>query len=107
MDQSKRFTELNLGLVATLAGLNNDAIPECESAKVALYPNPAHDVVTIWADDGLMSVMVFDLFGQLVDLWNTYGDTSLRINTSDYSSGVYMVKVVTKTDVVTKQLIVR
>lgn len=107
LDQSKRFTELNLGLVATLAGLNNDGVEECELSKVTLYPNPAHDVVTVLADDGLSEVMVFNLLGQPVASLNAHGDTLLKINTSSYASGIYVVKITTTTGVDTKRLVVQ
>ena len=58
LEQSKRFTELNLGLVATLAGINHDGISENEEIPVALYPNPAQDEVHILAEDSLQRIEI-------------------------------------------------
>lgn len=63
MEQSKRFAELNLGAVATLAGINNAAVDETEEQEITLFPNPASDKINIKAE-GLQNVAVYDMMGQ-------------------------------------------
>ena len=48
LEQCKRFTELNLGTVAILAGLNHDGVAESEENHVVVYPNPAKDKVRLY-----------------------------------------------------------
>ncbi len=106
LDQSKRFTELNLGLVATLAGLNHDGIAETETANVTLFPNPAHDAVTILSDDGLQRIAVHNLIGQQAKAVELNGENKCVINTNDFASGIYMVTVVTLQGTATQRLVV-
>ena len=106
LDQSKRFTELNLGLVATLAGLNHDGIAETETAKVALFPNPTNDKVNILAEDGLQRIVVHNLIGQQAKAVELNGENKCVINTNDFASGIYMVTVVTLQGTATQRLVV-
>ncbi|MBP5680413.1 MAG: M20/M25/M40 family metallo-hydrolase [Bacteroidales bacterium] len=104
LDQSKRFTELNLGLVATLAGLNHDGIVETEAVNVALYPNPAQESVTILADDDILNVSVYNLLGQQIEQRALNGSKQCLLNTSSLASGVYVVKIKTENGWVAKRL---
>ena len=107
LEQSKRFTELNLGTVALLAGLNGTALPENATAKVALYPNPANDAVRILSDNGLRQVTIYNLLGQEILRFNLQGQHSTNIDINNYLSGVYIVKVETENGQFTKRLVVR
>ena len=107
LEQSRRFSQLNLGLVATLAGINNYDVPEHEAIKVALYPNPAQDAVNIVAEDGLQRIMVCNLLGQQIENVTLNGNSRFTLNTSNYTSGIYMVNIVTGRGVTTERLSVR
>ncbi len=107
LEQSKRFTELNLGLVATLAGINHDGISENEEIHVALYPNPAQDEVHILAEDSLQRIEICNLLGQLIEAFDLQGESSCTINTNHYHSGIYMIKISTEKAVVAKQLMIK
>ena len=106
LEQCKRFTELNLGLVATLAGINNDGVSETESINVAMYPNPAHESVTILTDDNMLDVGIYNLLGQQIQKMALGGTSKCTLNTSDLASGVYVVKIRTEKGLVAKQLVV-
>ena len=107
MNQAKRFTELNLGLVATLAGLNHDGVSENEENQVAIYPNPAQDAVNILTEDGLQRIEIYNLLGQAIETFEMNGEDQITIHTSQYNSGIYMVRITTESRVVSKQLIVK
>ena len=107
LEQSKCFTELNLGLVATLAGINNYDVPENETTKVALYPNPASDAVNILAEGDLLHIVVYNLLGQQIESIALNGTNHFVLNTSDYATGIYMVSIATEKGVATKRLVVR
>jgi hypothetical protein len=106
LEQCKRFTELNLGMVATLAGINHDGISETETAKVALFPNPTNDKVNILAEDGLQRIVVYNLIGQQAKAVELNGENKCVINTNDFASGIYMVTVVTLQGTATQRLVV-
>ena len=107
MDQAKRFTELNLGLVATLAGLNHDGVLEVAENNVALYPNPAQEKVSILTEDGLRQVSVCNLLGQEMAHLDLHGEHNCNLDLSNYRSGVYIVKIRTENHLFAKQLVVR
>ena len=106
LEQAKRFTELNLGTVATLAGLNNFAVPETEETKVTLYPNPAKETVIIVAEDDIQNVTVVNLMGQTVARHETHGTRRFVLVTNDYPSGIYLLKIATKKGIATRRLVV-
>ena len=59
-------------------------------ASIALFPNPANDFVTLKGED-LGTVRVYNALGQKMEEFEANGN-ELRINTSGYESGVYVVK---------------
>ena len=107
LEQSKRFTELNLGLVATLAGLNHDGMADDKTVNVAIYPNPTKEAVNIACDDGLQRIEVYNTLGQQMDVYRLRGDRHTILNTSSYATGIYMLRLVTTQGVTTKQLVIR
>ncbi len=105
LEQCKRFTELNLGTVATLAGLNHDGVAETILPQVAVYPNPARESVTILADDELQHVAVVNLIGQTLFQKEAQGNQFV-LDTDAYPSGVYLLKISTKKGTATRRLVV-
>ena len=59
-------------------------------ASVTLFPNPANDFVTLKGEN-LGTVRVYNVLGQKVDEFEA-NDSELRINTTSYENGVYVVK---------------
>ncbi len=106
LEQCKRFTELNLGTVATLAGLNHDGVEEKALPHVTAYPNPARESVTILADNELQSVTVTNLVGQTVVHNEVQGGNQFVLGTNSYPSGIYLLKISTKKGTATQRLVV-
>lgn len=107
LEQCKRFTELNLGTVAVLAGLNNSSISENETLRVTLYPNPAKESVNILAEDGLQFIEICNLCGQQVALMRLQGEKSCTIDTNGMAPGIYVVKINTEKNTALQKLIIR
>ena len=108
LEQSKRFTELNLGLVATLAGINNDGIEEAELINnVVVYPNPAKEAVTILAEEGLQHIVIYNSLGQQLKAIKLNGENKFVVNTSNYCPGIYFINIVTDNGISVKRLVVR
>ena len=60
------------------------------NATVTLFPNPANDFVTL-KGESLGTVRVYNAIGQKVDEFEANG-SELRINTTGYENGLYVVK---------------
>ncbi len=107
LEQCKRFTELNLGTVATLAGLNHNDITEKEINRMVLYPNPARESVTVMADESLRSVSICNLLGQQVATMELQGEHSCTMATNGMAAGIYVVKINTGKGFSTRKLILK
>ena len=106
LEQSKRFTELNLGLVATLAGPNHDGIPETETGSIALYPNPTHESVTILADEDIQRITMVNLMGQTITQREVHGAKQVVMDTNNFPSGIYLLNISTKKGTTVHRLVV-
>ena len=107
LEQCKRFTELNLGTVAMLAGPNHDGVAETDALRVALYPNPAKESVVVMADEGLQHVSISNLLGQQVATVPLHGENYCTFDTNGLSSGIYVVKIATKKGTATQRLVIQ
>ena len=106
LEQSRQFTQLNLGVVATLAGINGLSVPENESAHVGLYPNPAKEVVNIVAEEGLLKVRVYNLLGQQIESKKLCGENKYILTTNSLVSGIYVIQIVTEKGIAARRLVV-
>lgn len=107
LEQSKRFTELNLGLVATLAGINHHGVAENEAVNVTLYPNPVHDALNIVSKVGLQRVTISNFMGQTITTLAPDGANSVSVCTTGYATGVYLVSITTEEGVATRRIVVQ
>ena len=80
-----------------------DEVPE-DSDNVALYPNPTKDNVTIEAA-GMSRITVVSMLGQVVFDTEVSGDTYV-MNMSQFTAGMYMVRVYTESGVTVKRVTV-
>jgi hypothetical protein len=92
MDQAKRFTELNLGLVATLAGLTSAGVDDMAEEKPMVYPNPVSETLTVKGVP-MREVAVYDLMGQLVHKKTCHG-SEVQLDVSSLAAGVYILRVI-------------
>lgn len=60
------------------------------TSSISLFPNPANESVTLMGEN-LGMVHVFNVLGQKVDEFEASG-SEIRINTTSYENGVYVVK---------------
>ena len=92
MEQVKRFTELNLGLVATLAGLSDASLEDAEVSGLTVYPNPSSGLITV---KGLpmKEVSVYNCMGQCLCTETGHG-SAIQLDVSSLATGVYVLRVV-------------
>jgi hypothetical protein len=71
--------------------------------EIVIYPTPAKDVVTIDGYYTIKSMQLFDISGRLMHEWNNVPPT---INVANINAGMYMLKIVLKTnEVITERII--
>ena len=92
MDQCKRFTELNLGLVATLAGLIDTSVDDVITESLTVYPNPVSGTLTVKGVP-IKQVEVYNLFGQKVLNKTCHGEET-TLDVSSLAAGVYVLRVI-------------
>ena len=91
MDQAKRFTELNLGLVATLAGMISNGTGETAEESAVIYPNPVSETLTV-KGVSMRQIEVFNTLGQRV-LNKTCHEDEVLLDVSSLAAGVYVILV--------------
>ena len=79
-------------------------VEELEAGEVMVYPNPTTARFTVEASE-MTHVSVFNTLGQVVYEANCEGNVT-EINLSNVETGIYMVRIDTKTGSVTKRITV-
>lgn len=67
-----------------------------QPGSITLYPNPANTIVQIVSDELFKSVEVFDIVSKRITFYNDKTN-SLTIDVSNYSNGIYFIKIDGKT----------
>ena len=70
-------------------------IDENIAFPIKVYPNPAHDNVFIEAE-GIISVRVFDLFGQCLTEKTSEPSNRVELSLQDYAASIYLIEVQTQ-----------
>ncbi len=98
---SKGCATSNVFTVSSLTGIgqvNTDAV------KVMVYPNPSQQVATIEVSGAEMSKLeVFNILGQTV-FASEAEQAKVNINTTEFTAGTYLVKVMVNNTVIIKHL---
>lgn len=77
------------------------------NAKLSVFPNPASDEVTVAFNTSKekTNIEVFDIQGRLVYIDTDdreIGENKIKLNTSNFSAGIYIVRAGTETFKITK-----
>ena len=91
MDQAKRYTELKLGLVATLAGIISNGVDEGFSDNIMVFPNPTAGTLTIKGVE-IRRLEVFNLLGQQL-IKETCHSSAVQLDIASLAAGVYVLRV--------------
>ena len=86
-------------LTLTILPCDTNSIPVYADGLLTLYPNPTNDIVNVqftiyneqWEN---MELRVYDVYGRLLQTVETCHGASLQIDLSQYTPGVYLVRVV-------------
>lgn len=92
MDQAQRFTELNLGLVAMLAGLISSEVADDPVAHPVIMPNPAKEHITV-KGVSVKQITIYNLLGQQVVSRGFTDLEECNIEVGSLVPGLYLVQV--------------
>ena len=82
-------------------GIENSA-----NESLSIYPNPANDNVNIVSEEIINDIQVLNFLGQVL-LNVEVNNTQMKINTSDYQSGVYIFKINTVNSTLIKKVTIK
>lgn len=77
---------------------------------IKIYPNPAKDNITVDVSgfkESVKQIKVYSIAGQEILSVDKEITTSTKLSLNDLSEGIYIMKVLTNTTVVTKQLVIK
>lgn len=85
---------------------NNDAFAK---AELQIYPNPATNFIVVKsATNDLLGFKLYELSGRLISVFKSENpENRMELNSLPNSSGIYLLKIETKTGQITRQIVVR
>jgi hypothetical protein len=99
-------TELNYFVIVNrIVGINEPIQPE---SKFVVYPNPTTGELRITNDElRITGVKIFDIYGKNIPLstCQLVSSSTVTIDISHLSTGIYFARISTETGVVTKKVI--
>ncbi len=69
---------------------------------ISIFPNPAEDVINVSASNEIKNISIFNLTGQVL-----YNGRDIKINTENFNSGVYIIRVETSNGVTTEKITIK
>jgi hypothetical protein len=77
--------------------------------NVLLYPNPSHSHITISStnDNPIQDIQIMNLTGKIIKQTLHIVKTETEINISDFSSGLYIVRIFLKEGIVSKKITIQ
>lgn len=73
----------------------------------SVYPNPANDMVKIELNSDISNLIIYDFVGRVVFQKVINGEKNIQVNVSNYCSGAYIIKLITRTgEILSRKFIV-
>ena len=70
----------------------NASIAEKPNAGIAIYPNPASDIIHIQSNSLLLRISVFNILGELIIDMPVLNSSEITVQTQDLVNGIYIIK---------------
>lgn len=84
--------EFRLGLTwADVTPVTQASVSEFSFGKVAVFPNPAVDIIKMSFNEPVVSASIVDIYGRIVGRKSTSGNTEIEMEVSSLPSGMYDV----------------
>lgn len=95
------FVDFNIHVIINYVP---DGVDENEIVTISIYPNPAHDIIFVVANNDLpvQNIQLYNIAGQLVMTSN-----ELEINVSELPEGVYFVTVFTENQKFIERIVIK
>ncbi len=74
--------------------------------NIAVYPNPARDVLNIKSTDNITHITMMNNVGQVVLNKKVADDNVLELNVENYEPGLYMIKIETADNLVIEKVLI-
>jgi hypothetical protein len=82
-------------------------INENDTKSVNIYPNPAMGSISVFLSDNISKIQLINYQGMEVYSANNIRNKTIRMNTSNYPSGNYLIKITKENgDVLTRKIII-
>ncbi|MDR1006777.1 MAG: T9SS type A sorting domain-containing protein [Bacteroidales bacterium] len=81
---------------------NAVAINDIEPSDVKIYPNPAHNNITLECEEQINNIEITDMLGKIV-----YHGKETTIDISHLANGNYLIKITTDRGIITKKILVQ
>ena len=75
------------------------------SHSLSIYPNPATDLINIQSDEEIQEISIYNFSGQLVYKSSMENKTK-QIDTQSFTAGLYIVHLITDSEIITEQIII-
>lgn len=89
--------------IASTSTLANDNFI-LDNSKTVIYPNPATNLISINSNITINKFEIIDMYGKILVI-NAINSEKVSIDISDFSNGIYFVKIYTEFGVKTEKLI--
>jgi uncharacterized delta-60 repeat protein len=103
------FNNLGCSTVSTPISINDVGIAELSDAGIRIYPNPAAEFVIVEIEKSASAshIELIDLRGQVVGSYPVAGNSDFRtqISLSEFSGGIYFLRIHSSEGVLTKKIV--
>ncbi len=90
---------------ATVDGIEGDPLGIGEDTVTAnVYPNPTNGMITVEAEN-MSDIVISNMMGQIVGHYSDINATSANIDMNSYEKGTYLVRIITGSSVIVKNVI--
>jgi helix-turn-helix protein len=90
---------------ATVDGIEGDPLGIGEETVTAnVYPNPTHGMITIEAEN-MSEIVISNMMGQIVARYADINGSSANINMNGFEKGTYLVRIITGSSVIVKNVV--
>jgi len=80
-------------------------VEEISNKNLSVFPNPARNSVTINAPEIINGIEIFSLDGSLI-FQSEYFSNEVKLSTSEFEKGVYILKIKTASGIVNRKLVI-